>query len=109
MAVKIRMKRFGSKNRPQWRIVVSDAKMPRDGRFIEEIGYYDALPKEDIFVVKQDRLDYWVKQGAQMSVALKSLVRREKRKTKKKQEEQGWTQMNADKRGQERTAGTRLG
>ena len=84
MSVKIRMKRFGSKNRPQWRIVVSDAKMPRDGRFIEEIGYYDALPKEDIFVVKQERLDYWVKQGAQMSVALKSLVRREKRKTKAK-------------------------
>ena len=84
MAVKIRMKRFGSKNRPQWRIVVSDAKMPRDGRFIEEIGHYDALPKEDIFVVKQDRLDYWVKRGAQMSVALKSLVRREKRKTKSK-------------------------
>ena len=84
MAVKIRMKRFGSKNRPQWRIVVSDAKMPRDGRFIEEIGYYDALPKEDILVVKQDRLEYWVKQGAQMSVALKSLVRREKKKTAKK-------------------------
>ena len=84
MAVKIRMKRFGSKKRPQWRIVVSDAKMPRDGRFIEEIGYYDALPKEDIFVVKQDRLDYWVKQGAQMSVALKSLVRREKKKTRAK-------------------------
>ena len=83
MAVKIRMKRFGSKNRPQWRIVVSDAKSPRDGRFIEEIGYYDALPKEDIFVVKQERLDYWVKQGAQMSVALKSLVRREKKKAKK--------------------------
>jgi small subunit ribosomal protein S16 len=77
------MKRFGSKNRPQWRIVVSETKMPRDGRFIEEIGYYDALPKEDIFVVKQDRLDYWVKQGAQMSVALKSLVRRQKKKAKK--------------------------
>ena len=84
MAVKVRMKRFGAKNRPQWRIVVSDARMPRDGRFIEEIGYYDALPKEDIFVVKQDRLDYWVKQGAQMSVALKSLVRREKKQTKAK-------------------------
>jgi len=83
VAVRIRMKRFGSKNRPQWRIVVSDAKMPRDGRFIEEIGHYDALPKEDIFVVKQDRLDYWVKKGAQMSVALKSLVRREKKKAKK--------------------------
>ena len=84
MAVKIRMKRFGSKNRPQWRVVVSDAKSPRDGRFIEEIGYYDALPKEDIFVVKQDRFDYWVKQGAQVSVALKSLIRREKKKTKAK-------------------------
>jgi len=83
VAVKIRMKRFGSKNRPQWRIVVSDAKMPRDGRFIEEIGHYDALPKEDIFVVKQDRLDYWVKKGAQMSVALRSLVRRQKKKAKK--------------------------
>jgi small subunit ribosomal protein S16 len=77
------MKRFGSKNRPQWRIVVSDAKMPRDGRFIEEIGYYDALPKEDIFVVKQERLDYWVKQGAQVSVALKSLMKRAKKKAKK--------------------------
>ena len=40
MAVKIRMKRFGTKNSPKWRIVVSDAKMPRDGRFIEEIGYH---------------------------------------------------------------------
>jgi len=84
VAVKIRMKRVGTKGRPQWRIVVSDAKMPRDGRFIEEIGFYDALPKEDKFIVKQDRLDYWVKQGAQMSVALKSLVRREKKKTSKK-------------------------
>ncbi|MBU9888915.1 MAG: 30S ribosomal protein S16 [Candidatus Omnitrophica bacterium] len=80
MAVRIRMKRFGSKNRPQWRIVVSDAKMPRDGRFIEELGHYDALPKEDILVVKEDRLDYWVKRGAQMSVALKSLLRRKKKK-----------------------------
>lgn len=83
MAVRIRMKRFGSKSRPQWRIVVSDTKMPRDGRFIEEIGYYNALPKEEILVVKQDRLDYWVKQGAQMSVALKSLVRYQKKKAKK--------------------------
>lgn len=83
MSVKIRMKRFGSKNRPQWRIVVSDAKMPRDGRFIEEIGFYDPLPKEDSLRVKQERLEYWVKQGAQMSVALKSLLRREKKKAKK--------------------------
>jgi len=83
MAVKIRMKRFGSKNRPQWRVVVSDAKMPRDGRFIEEIGYYDALPKEEKFVVKADRLDYWLEQGAQPSVAVKSLIKRHKNKAGK--------------------------
>ncbi len=84
MSVKIRMKRFGSKKRPQWRIVVSDTKSPRDGRFIEEIGFYDALPKEELFIIKEDRFDYWVKKGAQPTVAIKSLVRRNKKKTSKK-------------------------
>lgn len=83
MSVKIRLKRFGTKDRASWRIVVSEAKMPRDGRFIEEIGYYDPLPKQEKFVVKQDRFDYWVKSGAQMSPAVKSLVKRQSRKTKK--------------------------
>ena len=82
MAVKIRLKRFGAKNRGQWRIVVSDVKMPRDGRFIEEIGYYDPLPKNEKFEVKQNRLEYWLKQGAQLSTALKSLIKRAKRKAK---------------------------
>ena len=82
MAVKIRLKRFGAKNRQQWRIVVADAKMPRDGRFIEEIGFYDPLPANDRFQVNQERLDYWVKQGAQMSDALRSLVKRSKKKAK---------------------------
>lgn len=82
MAVRIRMKRFGTKNRLQWRIVVADAKSPRDGRFIEEIGYYDPLPAEEKLQVKRDRLDYWVKQGAQISVALKSLLRRSRKKKK---------------------------
>lgn len=83
MSVKIRMKRFGTKDRASWRIVVSEAKMPRDGRFIEEIGHYDPLPKEEKLVVKQERLDYWVKNGAQMSEAVKSLLRRQKKKAKK--------------------------
>lgn len=82
MSVKVRMKRFGSKGRPQWRIVVSDAKMPRDGRFIEEIGFYNALPKEDAFVIQQERLDYWIKNGAQVSTAVKSLLRRQKKKAR---------------------------
>jgi small subunit ribosomal protein S16 len=80
MAVKIRMKRFGAKNRPQWRIVVADSRSPRDGRFIEEIGFYDALPKEEKFVLKQDRLDYWTKSGAQLSVSVKSLIKKQAKK-----------------------------
>lgn len=83
MAVKIRLKRFGTKNRLQWRIVVSDIKMPRDGRFIEEIGHYDPLPANEIFEVKKDRLDYWIKNGAQMSDALRSLIKRKEKKEKK--------------------------
>ena len=84
MAVRIRLKRFGTTNRRQWRIVVSDAKMPRDGRFIEEIGFYDPLPAKDKFEVKKDRLEYWVKQGAQVSVTLKSLLKRAKKAAAKK-------------------------
>lgn len=82
MAVRIRMKRFGAKNRPQWRIVVADSKSPRDGRFIEEIGHYNALPKEEEFVLKNDRLDYWTKNGAQVSISVKSLINKQKKKKK---------------------------
>ena len=84
MSVKIRLKRFGSLNRAHWRIVVADAKMPRDGRFIEEIGYYDPLPREEKIQIKEDRLQYWVKQGAQMSDSLKSLIKRARRKARQK-------------------------
>ena len=80
MAVKIRLKRVGSLNRSQWRVVVADAKMPRDGRFIEELGYYDPLPNEAKFVVKQERLDYWLKQGAQPSESVKTLLKRSRKK-----------------------------
>ena len=83
MAVRIRLKRFGSRNRSQWRIVVADIKMPRDGRFIEEIGYYDPLPAEEKIQVKDDRLEYWVKQGAQMSNSVKTLVKRAKKRESK--------------------------
>ena len=82
MAVKIRLKRFGAKNRPQWRVVVSDSKMPRDGRFIEEIGYYNPLPRQDKLSIKQERLEYWCKQGAQVSPSLQSLLKRAGKKKK---------------------------
>jgi small subunit ribosomal protein S16 len=83
LSVKIRLKRFGAKNRQQWRIVVADAKMPRDGRFIEEIGSYDPLPAQEKLQVKQARLEYWVKQGAQVSDSLRSLLKRAKKQQKK--------------------------
>ena len=84
MAARIRMKRFGSRNSPKWRIVVADARSPRDGRFIEEIGYYDALPKEEKFVIKQDRFDHWTKAGAEVSASVASLVKKQKRAAKAK-------------------------
>jgi len=80
--VRIRLKRFGSKNEPHWRIVVADIVSPRDGRFIEEIGYYRSLGKNDVVELKQDRLDYWVKSGAQMTETVRSLVKRAAKKAR---------------------------
>lgn len=80
--VRIRLKRFGSKNEPHWRIVVADILSPRDGRFIEEIGYYKTLGKQDVIEVKRERLDYWVKNGAQMTETVKSLLKRANRRAK---------------------------
>jgi len=82
LAVKIRLKKFGSKNRIQWRIVVADSRSPRDGRFIEEIGRYDPLPINEIFEIKKDRLDYWLKNGAKLSATLRSLIKRTEKKLK---------------------------
>ncbi len=84
MAVKIRLKRFGSMNQPKWRIVVADTKSPRDGRFIEEIGYYDPLPIREKIEINKDRLDYWLKQGAQLTVSLKALLKRAGKSAAKK-------------------------
>ena len=80
--VKIRLKRFGNRNRPQWRIVVADAKMPRDGRFIEEIGFYNPLVMDEVFQFNEERYQYWVGQGAQPTDSLKSLIKRTKKKAK---------------------------
>ena len=58
MAVKIRLKRMGMKKKPFYRVVVSDARTPRDGRFIEEIGYYDPMTKPAEIKVNNDRAQY---------------------------------------------------
>ena len=64
MAVKIRLKRIGSKKNPFYRIVVADERAPRNGRFIEEIGYYDPLSKEKTVKVDSEKAKTWIKNGA---------------------------------------------
>ena len=65
MAVKIRLKRLGKKKAPFYRIVVADARAPRDGRFIEEIGIYDPTKEPSLFKVDEDAAKKWLSNGAQ--------------------------------------------
>lgn len=76
MAVKIRMKRVGTTNTPAYRIVVADSRSPRDGKFIEEIGTYNPLKKEDNFSLNLERAKYWVSKGAQPSDTVASFLRK---------------------------------
>lgn len=77
--VKIRLKRVGAKNSPAYRIVVADARSPRDGRFIEEVGTYAPLRKEDNFTLKLDRVEYWLSRGAQPTETVASFIRKARR------------------------------
>ena len=76
MSVKIRMKRVGTKNTPVFRIVVADGRSPRDGKFIEEIGTYSPLKKENTFELDLERAKYWVSKGAQPSETVASMIKR---------------------------------
>lgn len=64
MAVKIRLKRIGAKKRPFYRIVVADARSPRDGKFIEEIGYYNPLTNPKTVKVDAEKVEQWINNGA---------------------------------------------
>lgn len=74
MAVAIRLKREGARNRPYYKIVVADQRKPRDGRFIEIIGNYDPKRTGDNFSIKLDRADYWVGVGARPSQTVGSII-----------------------------------
>lgn len=76
MSVKIRLKRLGTKNKPFWRIVVADTKMPRDGRFIEEIGFYDPSKDPIRFEFKESRAEHWLSVGAEPSEIVRSLLKK---------------------------------
>ena len=75
MAVRIRMKRVGTKNTPVFRIVVADERSPRDGKFIEEIGTYQPRKKGDNFTLDLDRAKYWLSKGAQPTESVARLLK----------------------------------
>ena len=64
MAIKIRLKRMGAKKKPFYRVVVADSRMPRDGRFIEEIGYYNPLTDPIEVKINEEKANDWLKKGA---------------------------------------------
>ncbi|WP_394849074.1 30S ribosomal protein S16 [Pendulispora brunnea] len=81
MAVHIRLARAGAKKRPFYRLVVTDHRSPRGGRFLENIGTFDPTKKDAVLSVKQDRLDFWTGRGAQASETVTRLLKRLKKVT----------------------------
>jgi small subunit ribosomal protein S16 len=72
----IRMRRAGAKNRPFYRIVVTEAKSAREGRFVEVLGHYNPRTKPETLEIDRERLAYWVKAGAAQSDTVRTLIRR---------------------------------
>ena len=75
MAVKMRLRREGKRKQPFYRVVVADARSPRDGRFIEDIGYYHPLREPSEIKIKRERALYWLSEGVQPSDAVRQLLR----------------------------------
>ncbi|GAB6933517.1 30S ribosomal protein S16 [Calditerricola satsumensis] len=74
MAVKIRLKRMGAKKKPFYRIVVADSRAPRDGRFIEEIGYYNPVTEPAEIKINEEKAIKWLLTGAQPTDTARSLL-----------------------------------
>ena len=76
MSVKIRLKRMGMKKKPFYRVVVADIRSPRNGRFIEEIGYYDPMKSPAEIKIDNDRAKYWLGNGAQPTETTRILLKK---------------------------------
>ncbi len=75
--VKIRLRRMGAKKRPFYRLVVAEARSPRDGRFIDQLGIYDPLTEPATVRIDEEKVFKWLSQGAQPSDAARTLLKRE--------------------------------
>lgn len=74
--VTIRFTRKGMKKAPMYRVVVTDSRSRRDGRYIENVGFYDPKDPKAVGTIQKDRIDYWVSKGAKPSEAVKNLISR---------------------------------
>ena len=79
MAVSIRLRREGAKNRPYYRVVVADSRSPRDGKFIEILGTYDPKLTGQNSSFSVERAEYWISKGAQPSDTVRSLIKKQKK------------------------------
>lgn len=86
MAVKIRLRRIGSRKKPFYRIVVADSRSPRDGKFIETIGHYNPRSQDDI-VLDLEKVEEWQKKGAQPTNTVGCLIKRLKKQQGKEKKE----------------------
>ena len=76
MAVKIRLRRMGAKKAPFYRVVVADSRFPRDGRFIEEIGYYDPTREPSVVQIDAEKAKKWIATGAQPTDTVRVLLKK---------------------------------
>ena len=76
MAVKMRLTRIGKKKSPFYRVVIADARAPRDGRFVEEIGYYNPLTEPAEIKIDAEKAKQWIKNGAQPTDTVKALLKK---------------------------------
>lgn len=76
MAVKLRLKRMGAKKKPFYRIVAADVRAPRDGRFIEQIGYYDPMKEPKDLKIDAEKAEKWLKSGAQPTDTVRALLKK---------------------------------
>jgi len=75
MAVSIRLTRMGAKKKPFYRMVAADSEAPRDGKFIEILGYYDPMKDPAVIKVKEDKVNYWLEKGAIVTESARALLR----------------------------------
>ena len=76
MAVKFRLRRMGAKKNPFYRIVVADSRFPRDGRFIEEIGYYNPMEEPSVVKLDPEKAKKWIENGAQPTDTVRDLFKK---------------------------------